>query len=198
MLDEEVVVSCGLIVCWEVKEKKIKSQIFTLLEISRETREKGEKHMSVARNVKRSIVYLMIVAMAFCLIPLIGSVGQAHAASALQVNKIAVKPVKCDLAGKDAQTTIKATVTFNKKVTKANAQKLVSVTTSNKGSVSIGKKTFKVSKKTCTVSIKVKAVKDNCSAVIKVKAKKGKSAAKKGKSIKVSVYEPAESVFVAF
>lgn len=157
---------------------------------------KGETHMSISRKVKRAIVYVLVFAVAFCFMPTIGGVSQVHAASALGVSKIVVKSSTCDLAGKDAQITLKANVYFNKSVSKSTAQKYLSITTSNASNVKIVKKIYtKSSKKVYVVSIAVKALKDDCKATVKIHAKKGTSAAKKGKTWNVSVYKAAESIY---
>lgn len=152
--------------------------------------------MSISRNVKRAIVYVMVFAMAFCLTPAYGGVSHVHAASALGVSKIAVKSSTCDIPGKGAQITLKANVYFNKAVSKSEAQKYVSITTSNASNVKIVKKAYaKSSKKVYAVSITVKALKDNCKAAVKIRAKKGASSARKGKAWNVSVYKAAESIY---
>jgi hypothetical protein len=78
--------------------------------------------------------------------------------------------------------TLKAKITFKKKVNKATAKKSIKITTSKKANVSISSKTFSASKtksKTWTVSVKVKAVKKG-SSKIAIKASKGAKAAKTG------------------
>ena len=68
--------------------------------------------------------------------------------------------------------TLKAKITFEKAVSKAEAKKSVKITTSSSKKVAITAKTFKGSGKTYTVSVKVKAKKAG-KATIKVAAKKG-------------------------
>ena len=86
--------------------------------------------------------------------------------------------------------TLKAKITFEKAVSKAEAKKSIKVSTSKKSAVAITKKAYSLNKKktVCTVKVTVKA-KAKGAANIKVKAAKGAAAAKKGVTWKVTAKE---------
>ena len=90
--------------------------------------------------------------------------------------------------------TLKATVTFSKKVNKAQAKKSVKVTSSASAKVKVASVAYKASAKKSkkwTVTATVKAVKAG-SANITLKANKGAKAAKKGVNWKVTAKEAEE------